>query len=236
MPEPGPNSASNVRVIRLQWSSYARCGCTMGVSIVFHLGLAMRVLRVDDEPLIRSTSSNCPSDGGFNGVDEVSARPGGRAAPRGAARATARVSRLPHSSSHRGPEAAPRFIIGEREHRLYLLCPQHIERIESYGNYVRLYCAADRYLRRDSLKHLETSLAPLGFIRIRHSLLLNLGVVHYIEKLGCGVMSFSLPDGRCFKSSATYRSHIAAALQLGFPIDMPGQPASLHLGMDGAEP
>jgi DNA-binding LytR/AlgR family response regulator len=188
--EPGPNLASIVGVTGLEWVPYARCGRTMG-----------------------TTTSMYRADGVLDLVGEVDTEAAAHDEIRAEADAPALLPGYQHMPP-RGFDSSPRFIIGEREHRLYLLRPQVIERIESYGNYVRLCLAADRYLRRDSLKRLETSLAPLGFIRIRSSLLLNLSVVHYIEKLGCGVLSFALADGRCFKSSATYRSDIVRTLQL----------------------
>jgi DNA-binding LytR/AlgR family response regulator len=125
-----------------------------------------------------------------------------------------------------GSEASPgnaidtvHFISGEREHRIHVLRPSMIDCIESFGNYVRLCVGADRYLRRDSLKCLEVTLAPCGFIRIKSSLLVNLNMVRYIEKAGSGTFSLALVDGRKLRSSATYRSNIARALHLGRPVN-----------------
>ena len=52
-----------------------------------------------------------------------------------------------------GP-AAPRFLVGERQRKLYPLDPKAIDYIEADGNYVTLRVGKVEYLSRDSIKRL----------------------------------------------------------------------------------
>ena len=70
-------------------------------------------------------------------------------------------------------EVRPKFLIGERQHRLYPLDPTKIDYIEADGNYVTIRTGNVEYISRDSIKRLSTELADLGFVRIERSLLLN---------------------------------------------------------------
>ena len=103
-------------------------------------------------------------------------------------------------------------LVVERERRLYLLNPQQIEYIESYGNYVRLWSGTISYLSRDCIKALARQLAPRGFVRIQRSKLINLHAVSYIERPGHGLFTFALSSGVQLESTATYRTEILRAL------------------------
>ena len=104
--------------------------------------------------------------------------------------------------------APPRQIAAERAHRLYFLEPESIDYIESEANYVALHIGEERYLARNTLKHLTDVLAPLGFVRIERSLLLNLRRVAFAERLERGSFAFILRSGHRLVSSITYRKGI----------------------------
>jgi two-component system LytT family response regulator len=89
------------------------------------------------------------------------------------------------------PADRPRVLVGERERRLYLLDPEKIDYIESYGNYVRIWAGSESYLSRDRIKRLAVLLAAAGFVRIERSRLVNLRAISYIERLGRGMFSFT---------------------------------------------
>jgi two-component system LytT family response regulator len=112
------------------------------------------------------------------------------------------------------PAAAPRLLIGEREHRLYPLEPQKIDYIKSDGNYVSIRVNNTAYISRDSIKRLEGALAQFGFIRIERSLLVNVRAVLYAETAGRGRFAFTLASGARVQSSASYRDAILKALPL----------------------
>ncbi len=104
----------------------------------------------------------------------------------------------------------PRFLVGERQRRLYPLDPKSIDYIEADGNYVTLRAGKVEYLRRDSIKRLSMQLAELGFIRIERSLLVNAAAVSYAETAGHGTFALTLLPVFGLHSSAACRdSHFA---------------------------
>ena len=109
----------------------------------------------------------------------------------------------------------PRFLVGEREHRLYPLDSFEIDYIQSAGNYVTYHRAGVEYIARDSIKRLELVLAPAGFMRIERSLLLNVRAIAYAESLGRrGSFVFTLTTGVSLHSGQAYRDMILATLPL----------------------
>jgi two-component system, LytTR family, response regulator len=121
----------------------------------------------------------------------------------------------PSTREHAGRESdQPLFLIGEREHRLYPLEPEHIDYIESVGNYVAYRVANVQYTARESIKRLSTLLRPLGFVRIERSLLLNVRAIAYAQPNGRGTFTFTLVSGACLDSGHTYRDTILATLPL----------------------
>jgi DNA-binding LytR/AlgR family response regulator len=108
----------------------------------------------------------------------------------------------------------PTLLVGERERRLYPLNPEKIDYIESDGNYVSIRSGNAAYVSRDSIKRLEGELAPLGFIRIERSLLMNIRSVVYAKTVGRGRFAFTLSSGACLQSSSGYREAILRALPL----------------------
>jgi two-component system, LytTR family, response regulator len=114
----------------------------------------------------------------------------------------------------RAVPAPPRFLVGERQRRLYPLDPKSIDYIEADGNYVTLRAGKVEYLSRDSIKRLSTQLAEAGFIRIERSLLVNAAAVLYAEVAGHGTFALTLTSGVCLHSSATYRDSILRIIPL----------------------
>jgi DNA-binding LytR/AlgR family response regulator len=108
----------------------------------------------------------------------------------------------------------PKFLVGERQHRLYPLELSKIDYIESDGNYVTIRSAGAEYLSRDSIKRLSVALSDHGFVRIERSLLVNIGAVSYVEIAGHGSYAFTLSCGACLHSSVTYRDGILRVLPL----------------------
>jgi DNA-binding LytR/AlgR family response regulator len=110
--------------------------------------------------------------------------------------------------------ASPRFLVGERQRRLYPLDPKSIDYIEADGNYVTLRAGKVEYLSRDSIKRLSMQLAELGFIRIERSLLVNAAAVLYAEAAGHGTFALTLSSGVCLHSSAACRDSILRIIPL----------------------
>jgi two-component system, LytTR family, response regulator len=108
----------------------------------------------------------------------------------------------------------PRFVVGERQRRLYPLDPKSIDYIEADGNYVTLRVGQVEYLSRDSIKNLSSELAKLDFVRITRSLLVNAAAVLYAERAGHGIFALTLTSGACLYSSAAYRDSILRIIPL----------------------
>jgi DNA-binding LytR/AlgR family response regulator len=115
------------------------------------------------------------------------------------------------SPSNPGP---PRFLVGERQRRLYPLDPRSIDYIEADGNYVTFRAGAVEYLARDSIKRLAPALADLGFIRIDRSLLVNAAAVAYAEVARHGSFALTLNTGVCLHSTPGYRDAILRIIPL----------------------
>ncbi len=110
--------------------------------------------------------------------------------------------------------APPRFLVGERQRKLFPLDPRSIDYIEADGNYVTMRTGKVEYLSRDSIKRLSTQLAAVGFIRITRSLLVNAAMVSYAEIAGHGTYALTLTSGICLHSSAAYRDSILRVIPL----------------------
>ncbi len=106
------------------------------------------------------------------------------------------------------------LLVGERQHRLYVLDPARIDYVEARGNYVVFHRAAREYLSRDTLKRLEMMLEVYGFLRIENSLLLRLGAIDYVVPIGRGRYVFTLLSGMSLRSSLTHRARILERLPL----------------------
>lgn len=106
----------------------------------------------------------------------------------------------------------PKFLVGERQHRLYPLDVEKIDYIEADGNYVTIRVGTSEFISRDSVKRLSVDLAAFGFFRIDRSILLNIRAVEYAEPVGHGTLAFTLSSGVCLHSSRTYREAILRVL------------------------
>jgi two-component system, LytTR family, response regulator len=107
-----------------------------------------------------------------------------------------------------------RFLVGEREHRLYPLNAEAIDYIQSDGNYVTIRSGNAKYISRDTIKRLWADLADFGFVRIERSLLVNIRAVAYVEAVGRGTFVFTLTSGCGLHSSASYRDEILRVLPM----------------------
>lgn len=109
---------------------------------------------------------------------------------------------------------ATELLIGERQHRLYVLKPQTVEYIEAQDNYVLFHVGDAQFISRDTVRRLTRVLAGCGFVRIERSLLLNIGSIVYAQRAGRGTYAFTLTSGACVQSGATYLEGILRTLPL----------------------
>jgi two-component system LytT family response regulator len=129
----------------------------------------------------------------------------------------ARAHRAPRPAEAPRESAAagrPLFLVGEREQRLYPLDPYEVDYVRSAGNYVTYHLGNVEYIARESIKRLETLLAPTGFVRIERSLLINVRAVAFAQSLGHGSFVFTLTTGTRLHSGHAYRDTVLEALPL----------------------
>ena len=107
-------------------------------------------------------------------------------------------------------------LIAEKARRLYFLETTAIDYIQSDGNYLTIHLGAERYVSRNTLKHVTAMLAPLGFMRIDRSLLINLRKVAFVERLRHrSEVAFVLHTGEQLACGKTYRKQILRDLRRG---------------------
>jgi DNA-binding LytR/AlgR family response regulator len=107
----------------------------------------------------------------------------------------------------------PIHLVGEREHRLYVLKPERIDYIEAEGNYVKFHSGAIEYISRNTMKRLS-ELLDGDFVRIERSLLVNILAIVYAQRVGRRAYAFVLASGLCLRSSPKYRAEILRAIPL----------------------
>jgi two-component system LytT family response regulator len=79
--------------------------------------------------------------------------------------------------------------------RIVFLKPEEIDHIEAAGNYVVLHAGKDRHIMRETTIAMEERLAPVGFMRISRSAIVNLSRIREIQPLSPGQYSLILKNG-----------------------------------------
>ncbi|MDB6104759.1 MAG: lytT1 [Gammaproteobacteria bacterium] len=106
-------------------------------------------------------------------------------------------------------------ITGEKAQRLYFIDVETIDYVESEASCVAFHVEDEKYIARNSLKHLAGMLEPLGFVRIERSVLLNLRKVAFAQPLDRGAFVFVLRNGRRLVSGSRYRTGILEEIRRG---------------------
>ena len=114
----------------------------------------------------------------------------------------------------------PPQIIGERAGRIYFLEAHEVEYLASAGNYVVAHVGTHEYLARATLKVMSSRLAPLGFVQIERSLLINLRRVAYVERRDRGQFCFVMRGGARLVSSRERGASLRATF-LGATLPQP---------------
>ncbi len=122
---------------------------------------------------------------------------------------TRNAEQAPHAA-----EGSLGVVVGEREHRLYVLKAEKIDWIESQGNYVKFRCRGAEYISRDSIKRLAAVLADDGFIRIGRCLMINIRSIDYAQRMGRRIYTFTMLSGSVLRSDPRYRDEILRVLPL----------------------
>ena len=106
----------------------------------------------------------------------------------------------------------PMQIIGEKSCRIYFLDPHDVEYLASAGNYVVTHMGGNEFLTRATLRCLVAELAPLGFVQIERSLLVNLRQVAHVERCDRGQYCFVMRSGARLVSSRERSGRIRSML------------------------
>ena len=93
-----------------------------------------------------------------------------------------------------------------------LLQVKDIDYFESAGNYIRICVGKDRYLLRETMNGLESTLDPGQFVRIHRSFIVNLDRVRGFEPYFHGDYVVRLHDGRSLTLSRTFRDRVEERL------------------------
>ena len=97
-----------------------------------------------------------------------------------------------------------RFAI-QTDGEVSFISTNEIEWIEADGKYVRLHTKTGTHLVRESMKHLETILDPVKFLRIHRSYNVNLDYVQSISRWFRGNYRITLRSGTKLTSGKRYR-------------------------------
>ncbi|MEZ5939522.1 MAG: LytTR family DNA-binding domain-containing protein [Hyphomonadaceae bacterium] len=90
--------------------------------------------------------------------------------------------------------------------RTRLIAPADIVWLEAAGNYVEIHLASGAHLARGTLASFEAKLAPLGFVRVHRSRLVNRTRVAAFRPTPSGDLELTLDDGRTLAASRRYRA------------------------------
>ena len=96
--------------------------------------------------------------------------------------------------------------------RVHVLDPLKIDWVEAAGDYVTIHAAGKSHLVRDSLRNIETRLAPHGFLRIHRSILVKLATIRELVAKDSGDHEVVLHDGTVLRLSRNYKDALYEAL------------------------
>jgi two-component system LytT family response regulator len=109
------------------------------------------------------------------------------------------------------PEWLERIAVGSRG-RIAFVSTEDITRIESAGNYARLFTGKENHLIRETLTGLESKLDPRRFVRIHRSTIVNVTAVRELRPWFAGDSIVVLRDGTEVTLSRTHRAKASTLL------------------------
>ncbi len=95
---------------------------------------------------------------------------------------------------------------------VHILKPDEIIWVEAEGDYVTLHTAEQSYLLGDSLRNMETRLAPHGFRQIHRSCLVSMQRIRKLLANENGDYQAILDNGTRLKVGRRYKDALFAAL------------------------
>jgi two-component system, LytTR family, response regulator len=92
--------------------------------------------------------------------------------------------------------------------RIFFVNVDEIDWVEAAGNYVRLHVKDKSHLLRETMDAMSAKLAADRFLRIRRSLIVNIGQIKVLQPLFKGEYQITLQDGTQLRSSRRYRDQL----------------------------
>ena len=109
------------------------------------------------------------------------------------------------SGTAHGSGAIDRIAVKTGDGRIMVIRLNEVDWVEAHQDYVALHVGSKAWLVREAIGALEPRLAPLGFVRIHRSTLLNVDRVRELRPLSRGEFMVVLFDGTERKLSRNYR-------------------------------
>jgi two-component system, LytTR family, response regulator len=122
------------------------------------------------------------------------------------------ISNLSGSASGQIPEAPGKLSV-RVGNRIVLIAPADVDWIGASGDYTELHVGAKVWVMRESMSALEAKLAPLGFVRIHRSTIVNIARVVELKALDDGEYTVVLSDRTPLKLSRHHRGALPVLLQ-----------------------
>ena len=115
-------------------------------------------------------------------------------------------------NGHNGPSSqANRFLkrIPVKENgRIVLVDTDHIDWIESYGNYLFLHTPERKFIHRETMAGLEKKLDPGEFLRIRRSAIVRVDRIREFHPIDNGEFEVLLQNGTMLSSTRRYKKNL----------------------------
>lgn len=96
--------------------------------------------------------------------------------------------------------------------RVYFVDVEEIDWVEAADNYVKVHTQGEAHVVRQTLRRMEETLSPQGFIRVHRSAIVNVARIREVQPWFSGDYVVLLRDGTRVTSSRAYRSNIRALI------------------------
>jgi len=110
------------------------------------------------------------------------------------------------------PQAFLERIVVKNAGRLFFLCADEVDWIESSGNYVCLHVGHESHLLRETMSGLEERLDPARFVRIHRTAIVRIDQIKELHPLFHGEYEVVLREGTRLTLSRGYRDRLPGLL------------------------
>ncbi len=104
--------------------------------------------------------------------------------------------------------------------RVLFVDPADVVVAKAQGNYVALVHKSGSYLVRETMANAEQKLAPVGFVRIHRSILVNATLVRDLRRDSKGMYVLRTADGREHPVSRAYKQNLKVIAKSWLGVDL----------------